>query len=1523
MDTLIKQARVVGLKYAKMEKQYKDMLFPFHRDGEPTHTLITLANMGGKGVLLQAIFQLIEPLIRWGKEGRMVDSFFFKEKQKFAPYTFHVLIEWLVGNAPHTKLLTGIAVSAKPKLSNKNHGSPIDLEYVLYVVEQNEQTPFDIASIPLWNEETQTSLPLDDLKIYLKRHESHIKTYHRGQKKEYLTELKNYGIDPMEWRILKSINKDEGDVSAFFSRANDNFGLMANILIPTIDKQIEPEYKKQYYEKKSLAETFKDVAIANQEMPKLLERELTYAIIKDELTPVSAYLKRCADLERDLQRHRQNGYIIKEFMKKQVETKMQVAIDFENDLQAIEAELLDLKWDSANLEYAKAYQKAKDLEEQIEKLSEKYDQSIKLLAIEKEFVLQYKVKLKLFERNKLRRERALKVEKSNELKRLLEIDDIENEMILFKENLKNKWIFIQEKWLDIYRKHINYITRLSAELDLDNRELQKTDDKLSIIKKSIIQCETRMTMHEEKKPDLISTYGEGFVEDSFAFKENLMRIQTELNLEYKKLKSIHESSLTEKDDLLQKKGETSTLLNSLEEKFLDLDGVIMQRENEEEALINDISNISKERIDSYSKEVLVSSINSLEKDVSLTQTAIESSTREHWQLESQFDLLKDSNHWIPNKDLVIAKEHITSQGISCELGMEVLYEMLQNLGETLTRKEIEKHPLLPYSLVVYSVDMENIDLSFLENQYFQSPILLIPRDNMKQHIVTIKQEDERLFPTQTGTFLMVDAWLQQSLDLHAFEEKKKEIDRKSDDFLFLVEQHKSHLEKLQHIIVRCKDMVNAEDSVSLKQKRIMVENELTSNRSLLTTIKEQLSEMDEEARNRSNRMENIQNEKVSVTENIKAIEAWIISEKDHKNQMEKVKNYNNELNLHQETKNNLTREINFKSSKRDSYKESFNEWKRATEEPYRSLRNIFNWVKNPLHESLDPSVTDLETSVLVPDYSEDSIDDLNTLLFTYNKLNTQIETKNFEIMSIANDIRHIDTDILQLEEVLTELDSKWTQLVTPSETKQVIKRSIESHTKNVEEFMEQSNKLDKQRTFKNGLLEAANADIKKEVDYISKLSKLKIPEIWADIDLLEKEKEIKRNKKLTKEYKADTLEQRNANQEMIRILNTNISQLEDLDLEKIAIRDFEEFEWLGGFQENYQQKTSMWTKEFTGMTKDLKEAGVQFKAKYEEYRRKISAAKEMDKDIVSKVEFYFEDIITQDYLRMYEGVTSIFESFEAELQKLKENKNQGLKVLEKWTDRASFRVDLIVRKMKQMVSKMKITNYNNHTFHLVKYPKNYQFNEGIKQYNNILTDFFIQVLDDLNTDYDNEIRNVPLYEIEKRIDVSILVLKALNNQYPTLYVYNPGGNNHLLYEKEKDSYYSDWETIITGGEYAEASGSGGQKLMTQMIIMAMLMKSNKKGWSVLISDNPFSKMVSEPVVTPVFAICELLKIQWIVLSPPELTSTVELTRRFPIIQRLSFDREKGKEYMLNNIQMNIRVYIDKENILNEKRVASE
>ncbi|PFK48938.1 hypothetical protein COJ14_23140 [Bacillus cereus] len=1519
MDSLIKQIRIAGLKYAKMQKQYKNTLLPFHRDGEPVNTLITLVNMGGKGVLLQAIFQLLDPLIRWGKEEKMVDSFFFNDKRKFVPYSFHVLIEWLVGWEPHTKIMTGIAVSAKPKISNKRDASPIEPEYLLYIVEQNEQTPFDIASIPVWNEDTQIALSIDDLKNYLKKHEDHVKTFNRNQKREYFFTLKNYGIDPNEWRVLKSINKDEGDVSAFFARANDNHSLMSNLIIPTLDKQIEPDYKKSYVESKSLAETFKDVAIANQEMPKLLERELTYKIMMDELTPVAVYLKKCAELEKKLLEHRKNGYIIKEFMKGQVQIKVETDKEIAKKLEGIENQLQELKWESANLGYANAFQKVSGLEQEINSLSVKYEEVMGLLTKEKGLFNEYTVKLRLFEHAKLNKNRDNKRQQYNELKNLLEIDDSENEIKKFKGKLKNNWDLIQGAWSSIKQQHLDYMKLCDEEIKKDKLLLKNIEDSIKGLETKIIQIKTLLEVHEKKKEELQGLIGEMVADDPHSLLDNLNLKKQSLQENYDVLITEQNNLQTEKSGLLLKKGKSSAMVSSLNKKIKDLNWDIQLKSQKEKALIEEISDITNERVEAYSKEVMGTSIKILEKLCMLTENTIDSKSKERWSLESQYDLLKDSDYWIPNKDIVLVKEQISSQGITCELAMEILYQMLDNLGEELTKIEIEKYPLFPYGVVVHSEDLEHIDFSFLEKQYYQSPVPIFVRGDMKNHGADMKQEHERLYPFQQGSFVAIDGWLHQALDLYSFREKKIELDKKLDDYAYLVDHQKEYVARLKTLIGKCKLSLSEPDSHLLLLDRNGLAEELQVHTSLLQTISDRLPEIDMETKENAAQLEKIKNDLGLVKDDIKVVTSWIEEMKGNKLLIKEKTGIHNQIKSFKEQYESMGRVIRNNDFKAASYREDYKEWKGEAEEQFKLLVHIFPWIENPLNKNSDFSVE--KKDVQIPTYRTEEIDLLRNEIFKYNSLNNEIEKKNFDLQAISNDIRHLDEKILDIQIKLDELDKNWRTLTAPKESKNVIAQSIQIHEKNATEFKERADNLKMGFTKKQGTKELADEFLQNEKTNVMKINPTKKPENWSEIDLDEKDKEIKRNLQQVLALKRKTEDARKINQGAMNTLNINITQLEDMDLEKTDIKDFNDIEWLQGIKENYLQKASSWTKEFTYMSKQLQKSGVEFKAKYDEYRRAIAQTKNMDREIVSRVDAYFDDINTQDYLLRHEGVNSILESFEVELQKIRENKNEGLAVLKQWTDRATYRVNLIVKKMKQMVHKMKIKNYQDHSFPLVKYSNHYKFNESLEQYSSILTDFFIKVLDELQNDYE-DINDVSIFDIEKRIEVSILVLKVLGNQYPTLFIYNPGGKNHLLYEKPRDSYYSDWETIMHG-DYAEASGSGGQKLMTQMIIMAMLMKSNKKGWSVLISDNPFSKMVSEHVITPIFALCELLKIQWIVVSPPELTSTFELTRRFPVIHRLSFTRDKGKDFIQDDIQMNTRIYIDKDNILNEKRAVSE
>lgn len=1519
MDTLMAKARIVSLKYNKMQKQYKNLMFEFEQDEKPVHALITLMNTGGKGVFLHALFQLIDPLIRWGKEDKRVESFFFKQKKKFAPYTFHILIEWKVGSEPHTKLLTGIAVTAKPKLGYKNDGSPIDLEYITYVSEHHEHSPFDIESIPLWNDETETALPLDNLKTYLKRHEGHVKVFNRNQKREYLQTLKQYGIDHAEWKILKSINKDEGDASAFFAKANDNHSLMSNLIIPSIDKQIEPEYKKTYQESKSLAETFKDVAIASHEMPKLLNREFTYRIMKDELTPLTKYLKKCAEIELQLKKHRENGFILKEFMNKEAEHKSRLNAHLADDLQKIEDELKELKWEATNLKYAKTFSTIRELEDELEELTAKYQDIQARIKKEEELKLAFTLKLRLHERDYLRKQLNEQVEKANELKRVLKVDDLENEIARNVGSIKNQWDKTRVAWTETKREHVHYMNQLDQELNEHRSHQKSIESDIEKLSTTLVQTLTKMDMHETHKKELKNRYGDQFVEDTYRYHKEMKEKKERLLQKHDSLQEQLTNLLAEQKSLQKKSGETETTIVNLKGKIDSLSQEITEKQEEERELMDELSGVLKEKTEGYSKETIVLFVETLKQLASQTERAIEASLQDKWKWENQYAIMKDFNHWVPNEELLAVKEQITSQNISCTLGMEILYQQLEHAGEEVARKEIEKNPLFPYSVVIHENDMETIDFSFLECLAFRSPVPIMIREHMQNHSVPDKQEEEHLYPIHGGMFLSIDEWLHQALDLHAFEEKKKEIDRKSDDAAFTLGHHQEYLSTVQDFMHRCHSSLSGKNSTILMKEREQVQQDLHAYQDLLSTIQEQLITIEKEYKQQSDDILRIHKEIPLFENQIQASEEWMQKEQEYKTFIEEVRSLRKEISARDEELIQLKMTIENATKNYQSFKEAYLNWKRLAEEQFDSLRHVLNWVDNPFHVYMKPT---LANKVSPPTYSEEATDKLKRLLFTHRNLNSQMESKNSELAEISVEIRRILKDIMEKEAVLSELDENWQKQHKPTESKVVLRQSIDTHTNNESVFQTQAQQVNNSIIKIKGNLEAYSDTLETEEKQVLALG-IKEPDSWQDRDLAEKEKEIKRNRDAANNLKRTAMKERDDNESLLQQLTFIINQLESMDLEEVSIGDLTGIEWLEGIQQNYQAKFNSWTKEYTSLTKSQKILETQYNAQYEEYKRRISSVKDVDAIILSKVQSYFDEISTQSYSRKYENVTSILESFDKELERLSKNKDESMEILKQWIDRVTYRINLIIKKLKQSVAKMKITNRNNHPFRLVKFAKNYRFNDNLEQQHSILSDFFIQVINDLKEKCE-DIKDVPLYEIEQRIDISTLVLKALDNQFPTLYIYNPEGQNRLLYSKEQESYYSEWATIMGSSEdVSEAAGSGGQKLMTQLIIMAMLMKINKKGWSVLISDNPFSKMVSQHVVTPIFALCELLKIQWIVVSPPELTSTVELTKHFPVIHRLSFKRTDGKDVVQDEVHVNKRIYIDDENILNEQKVSSD
>ena len=127
----LSKVRIAGLHYDDFKKKIENGIFDFTSDEEARHALFTLQNGGGKGVLMQCFAQALMPGISWGgKDGNKVEGFFY-QNGRLIPYTFHVMLEWLLDTEPRTSLWTGICITIEQKVTEDEEDT-IGLKYFAY-----------------------------------------------------------------------------------------------------------------------------------------------------------------------------------------------------------------------------------------------------------------------------------------------------------------------------------------------------------------------------------------------------------------------------------------------------------------------------------------------------------------------------------------------------------------------------------------------------------------------------------------------------------------------------------------------------------------------------------------------------------------------------------------------------------------------------------------------------------------------------------------------------------------------------------------------------------------------------------------------------------------------------------------------------------------------------------------------------------------------------------------------------------------------------------------------------------------------------------------------------------------------------------------------------------------------------------------------------------------------------------------------------------------------------------------------
>ena len=400
----LSKIRFTGCKYDGLRKEHENSIFDLTKDGIADHTLFTLCNGGGKGVMMQLIFQLLLPETRWGKNnGNKVISMFYDQRGNLHPATFHVALEWILDTVPERRLITGIAVKAIIKNTSGEDEEKTGLSYFLYTHEHDGNGYYTIENLPLYDKDVRKAIDIDVFENFLNDNRRDFIKYSqssvRRKDAEYFSYLESRGIYRSEWINLKAINKSEGGSGDYFIGASDNKAIFDKIIIPAISENIK---NYTYDDGDSLIEMFKSNLSITKDLPILIKREGDY---KDLLVDIKPLIEnadsgsRFLDIKDRLTNEGNDIYFI---LKDEESLVVQGIEKWSNELKKAEEEKRELEFRKDNLYYNQERRELETKEKESRELAVLFEEKSKEIE-EKEKELNYRDKYFYTTRKKQRK----------------------------------------------------------------------------------------------------------------------------------------------------------------------------------------------------------------------------------------------------------------------------------------------------------------------------------------------------------------------------------------------------------------------------------------------------------------------------------------------------------------------------------------------------------------------------------------------------------------------------------------------------------------------------------------------------------------------------------------------------------------------------------------------------------------------------------------------------------------------------------------------------------------------------------------------------------------------------------------------------------------------------------------------------------------------------------------------------------------------------------------------------------------
>lgn len=719
----IQAFRLINVNYNHNATRISDECF--YLQGEST--LISLKNGGGKSVMVQMLTApFVHKRYRDTKD-RTFESYFTTNKPSF------ILVEWaLDGGAGY--VLTGMMVRKNQKPETEAESEEA-LEMIHFISEYREPCVTDLHHLPVV-EKGEKEMVLKNFAACKQMFEEYKKdnslqffyydASNRAQQRQYFQKLLEYQISSKEWEtIIQKINQEESGLSTLFSDCKNEKKLVEKWFLDTIEEKLNQERHKMQ-EFQNLLQKY--VAQYQDNQSKILRRD-TIRLFQEEAALIREHAKKYQEEEV---KEEEQMHLLARFIEEL--TRLKGLAEAEREEVGVKIE--EILSQIARIAYEKLSSEIHTLEEELkrrisnrdlleaeqedlERTSRQIEKRLHLLACAKQQEFAAEVHRELEEiRQRIAVSKKEEAELEPERKQLgaALYQYYEREFIKKKQQI--------EENQSQYQKLQNQAEEEQQKLADFEQELREEASKEGALK-------SQVEAYSQKEEQYNTTYQEELV-------RNILGVYEPGALDIRKQKAEKELEACARER--QQKRQQQELLRerqkSLSRSLQELYGKQIQTEMEKEQTAQKQEMFQEEL---KARKVVLQYLDLEESMLFEMDEILKASDRKLKELDSirrnlereEDKLRKEYQQLTEGKTLELPKE---LEAELLELGLPIVYGMEwlrknQN-SEEQNRKLVQKHPFLPYALLLSKKELQKL-MEHKGEVYTSFPIPIMVREELE------------------------------------------------------------------------------------------------------------------------------------------------------------------------------------------------------------------------------------------------------------------------------------------------------------------------------------------------------------------------------------------------------------------------------------------------------------------------------------------------------------------------------------------------------------------------------------------------------------------------------------------------------------------------------------------------------------------------------------------------------------------------------------------------------------------------